>query len=168
MVGAACCGLLVGSTDVGGVPEVLPPHMVRLAAPRADEIVEALSRALDELIEVVEDPKGQEKRAFEFHEEVKQMYDWHDVARRTELVYNSLMDPERTPNVSLRDRLLRFLRVGPVAGKIFMLVAALDTLLWWFLEWLQPAERIEIARELPLFPAQSDEQHCQGRTALTL
>jgi phosphatidylinositol glycan class A protein len=29
IVEAASCGLLVVSTKVGGVPEVLPPHMIR-------------------------------------------------------------------------------------------------------------------------------------------
>ena len=35
---AACCGLLVVTTDVGGVPEVLPPHMVYLAKTKVDEL----------------------------------------------------------------------------------------------------------------------------------
>ncbi len=34
IVEAASCGLLVVSTKVGGVPEVLPPHMLRLAEPK--------------------------------------------------------------------------------------------------------------------------------------
>lgn len=33
MLEAASCGLLVVSTNVGGVPEVLPPHMVYLSKP---------------------------------------------------------------------------------------------------------------------------------------
>jgi len=33
---AACCGLLVVSTRVGGVPEVLPSHMIHLARPEED------------------------------------------------------------------------------------------------------------------------------------
>jgi phosphatidylinositol N-acetylglucosaminyltransferase subunit A len=36
---AACCGLLVVTTDVGGVPEVLPPHMAYLAKPEEKSIV---------------------------------------------------------------------------------------------------------------------------------
>jgi phosphatidylinositol glycan class A protein len=35
---AACCGLLVVTTDVGGVPEVLPPYMAYLAKPKEDEL----------------------------------------------------------------------------------------------------------------------------------
>lgn len=36
---AACCGLLVVTTDVGGVPEVLPPHMGYLAKPDEKSII---------------------------------------------------------------------------------------------------------------------------------
>lgn len=36
IVEAASCGLLVVSTKVGGVPEVLPNHMIRFAQPNAE------------------------------------------------------------------------------------------------------------------------------------
>ena len=43
---AACCGLLVVSTDVGGVPEVLPPFMALLAKPRVEDLVFQLEKAI--------------------------------------------------------------------------------------------------------------------------
>ena len=43
---AACCGLLVVTTDVGGVPEVLPPHMAYLAKPDEKSIVRQLRAAI--------------------------------------------------------------------------------------------------------------------------
>ena len=43
---AACCGLLVVSTDVGGVPEVLPPHMAYLAKPDEKSILKQLCLAV--------------------------------------------------------------------------------------------------------------------------
>ena len=43
---AACCGLLVVSTDVGGVPEVLPKHMAYLARPDEESIIRQLGTAI--------------------------------------------------------------------------------------------------------------------------
>ncbi|CAL1137393.1 unnamed protein product, partial [Cladocopium goreaui] len=146
IVEAAACGLMVVSTNVGGVPEVLPPHMTRLAAPRVDAVVEALEDALLCL------PPAE--AAERFHAEVKEMYSWQDVAHRTEAVYRE--EVLRQPRLSLRQRLLGFLHVGPVSGKLFMLLVALDTLLYWLLEWLQPASEVQMAWDAP--PWRSKDQ----------
>jgi phosphatidylinositol glycan class A protein len=71
---AVSCGLYCVSTKVGGVPEVLPPHMVHFAEPNVVAIVEALTDAI---------PLTKLVRPRELHAQVKAMYNWHDVARRT-------------------------------------------------------------------------------------
>ena len=43
---AASCGLLVVSTKVGGVPEVLPPPMIKFAKPDPDALAEVLADAI--------------------------------------------------------------------------------------------------------------------------
>uniref|UniRef100_A0A5K3FHZ3 phosphatidylinositol N-acetylglucosaminyltransferase n=1 Tax=Mesocestoides corti TaxID=53468 RepID=A0A5K3FHZ3_MESCO len=49
IVEAASCGLLVVSTRVGGVPEVLPPHMIRLAPASASGLASTLANAIEEV-----------------------------------------------------------------------------------------------------------------------
>jgi phosphatidylinositol glycan class A protein len=46
MLEAASCGLLVVSTDVGGIPEVLPPGMAYMAKPDAESLCIQLFRAI--------------------------------------------------------------------------------------------------------------------------
>jgi len=46
MLEAASCGLLVVSTNVGGIPEVLPPGMAYLAQPNAISLTKELLKAI--------------------------------------------------------------------------------------------------------------------------
>ena len=76
---AACCGLLVVSTKVGGIPEVLPSEMIFLAQPEEDSVFMVLSQAIIMMHEKKIDTSH-------FHETIQKLYSWRDVAKRTEKV----------------------------------------------------------------------------------
>ncbi|GAV64347.1 Glycos_transf_1 domain-containing protein/PIGA domain-containing protein [Cephalotus follicularis] len=128
---AASCGLLTVSTRVGGVPEVLPDDMIVLAEPDPGDMVQAISKAISLLPTI--DPQL-------MHNRMKKLYSWHDVARRTEIVYDRAL---RCSNQNLLDRLSRYLSCGALAGKIFCLVMIVDFLLWCLLQLWKPAGDIE-------------------------
>ena len=52
IVEAASTGLLVVSTEVGGVPEVLPPDMIHFAEPSAESLVEKVTAAIPLITDV--------------------------------------------------------------------------------------------------------------------
>ncbi|CAG8625155.1 9488_t:CDS:2, partial [Acaulospora colombiana] len=84
---AACAGLYVVSTRVGGVPEVLPEDMVSFAMPNEDDIVHALNKAIAIVSANGHDP-------IKAHQRIKSMYDWESVTERTEKVYDEIMERE--------------------------------------------------------------------------
>ncbi|KAI8058671.1 uncharacterized protein B0P05DRAFT_581558 [Gilbertella persicaria] len=77
IVEAACAGLFVVSTKVGGVPEVLPSHMINYASPEEDDLVIAISKAIHMFRFGQIDPS-------KFNDQLKDMYNWSNVAERTE------------------------------------------------------------------------------------
>ncbi|XLR38655.1 hypothetical protein S83_023315 [Arachis hypogaea] len=135
---AASCGLLTVSTRVGGVPEVLPDDMIILAEPDPGDMVLAIERAISMLPKV--DPQV-------MHNRMRELYNWHDVAKRTEIVYDRAL---KCPNQNLLERLSRYLYCGVWAGKLFFLVMIVDFLFWRLLELWQPAEDIEEIPDLTL------------------
>jgi phosphatidylinositol N-acetylglucosaminyltransferase subunit A len=153
IVEAASCGLYVVATAVGGVPEVLPPHMTIFSKPEEDgppprtpshktnmtDLIRATTQAISTLRRKAVNPKL-------FHQEIRNMYSWNDIALRTEKVYNEITS--RTP-LPLIDRLKRYYGCGAWAGKLFCLLVALDFLLLWFLEFCAPRERVDVARDWP-------------------
>lgn len=164
IVEAASCGLYVVATRVGGIPEVLPTHMIEFAAPEEDEIVEATGRAIAKL-------RAGKVRTELFHEQVKQMYSWTDVAERTERVYDGISGaidqnefyqgggssgiwsvPRGRTGVqsfALIERLKRYYGCGVWAGKLFCLCAIIDLLLYIILEIFAPRSRIDICKDWP-------------------
>jgi phosphatidylinositol N-acetylglucosaminyltransferase subunit A len=75
---AASCGLLCVSTNVGGIPEVLPPDMIYMAPARPKPLIEQLEMAIKNYKNIP---------CTKMHETVKNLYSWHNVAERTERVY---------------------------------------------------------------------------------
>ena len=71
--------MLVVSTKVGGVPEVLPKRMIIFAKPEEDDLVNAVGRAIEMI-------RLKEVIPIKFHDEIKEMYSWVNVAERTEKV----------------------------------------------------------------------------------
>lgn len=131
---AVSCGLFVVSTKVGGIPEVLPKDMIEYAV---DTTPIALANAIELAI-----PKMKHVKPMVFHERVRKMYNWHDVAKRTAVVYEQIGESKQ---YDLYERFCRYYGIGPIAGGLACIVVAMMHLYWRFLEWLVPRHSIEIA-----------------------
>ncbi|MCJ1308498.1 Phosphatidylinositol N-acetylglucosaminyltransferase gpi3 subunit [Agyrium rufum] len=163
IVEAASCGLYVVCTQVGGIPEVLPPEMTVFAKPEEDSLVAATEKAIAAL-------RAGKIRTEGFHDLVKTMYSWTNVAQRTERVYDGItgaLSEEEfygdyttggwsaargragVQSFALIDRLKRYYGCGTWAGKLFCLCAVIDYLLFVFLEMWAPRSNIDIAKDWP-------------------
>jgi phosphatidylinositol glycan class A protein len=165
IVEAASCGLYVVCTQVGGIPEVLPGHMTVFAKPEEDDLVAATGRAIAEL-------RANKVRTGDFHDQVKKMYSWTDVAKRTERVYDGISGAlseadfygyeaadaaswsatrgrAGVQSFALIDRLKRYYGCGIWAGKLFCLCAVIDYIIFLLLELWAPRDAIDIARNWP-------------------
>eukprot|EP00004_Rigifila_ramosa_P018377 TRINITY_DN4564_c0_g1_i2.p1 TRINITY_DN4564_c0_g1~~TRINITY_DN4564_c0_g1_i2.p1 ORF type:complete len:448 (-),score=121.24 TRINITY_DN4564_c0_g1_i2:47-1342(-) len=135
---AASCGLVVVSTCVGGVPEVLPDDMVHLARPEPNDMVGAVCAAIERVQTNRVDPST-------FHSRLKQMYSWANVAERTERVYTHVL---QSPQPSLLDKLHCYSNCGPFAGKLFCCMFAFVWLVWKLLQLLDDSHT-DICPEFP-------------------
>jgi len=84
---------------------------------------------------------------YQLHDEVKNMYNWNDVAIRTEKVYDRVTSMEPVP---LIDRMKKFYGCGVWAGKLFCMLVAFNYLVWCILEYFSPKRKIELAIDFPI------------------
>lgn len=140
IVEAASCNLFVVSTNVGGIPEVLPSRMTRFSRPEEDDLVEAV-------IELIRNMQAGKIDTSSFHSQVEKMYSWDNIACRTEKVYQ-LLDLT-TLNQPLWYRIAKFYDFGFFAGKLFVLCVVVDIFILYWLEWWYPASHIDLASKWP-------------------
>lgn len=177
IVEAASCGLYVVCTQVGGIPEVLPSHMTTFAKPEEDDIVAATGKAITAM-------RAGKIRTEKFHDEVKKMYSWSNVAMRTERVYDGICgtisedefygfdtsgynNGSRIRDFALIDRLKRYYGCGIWAGKLFCLCVVVDYLFFLFLEWWFPRENIDICPDWPRKPPARDKAQDSMKIAMS-
>lgn len=139
VVEAASCGLQVVSTNVGGLPSVLPKELIKLTEPKVESLVLGVKAAIDDL----------NSKKFvspdEAHETIKKNYSWSDVAKQTEKVYSSIM---LEPTQSLSHRIKLYQQpsniVESIYKYIFILIIIINQLILIVLDWLNPRSYIDL------------------------
>ncbi|XP_011495421.1 PREDICTED: N-acetylglucosaminyl-phosphatidylinositol biosynthetic protein isoform X2 [Ceratosolen solmsi marchali] len=135
IVEAASCGLQIVSTKVGGIPEVLPPDLIYLVEPNVSALIEGLEHAISD------HHAGKVLCPTEIHKRIGSFYNWHNVTKRTEVVYNSVQNKEKR---NIGKQLSSYVRsnVWP-----YLLVVSWCYIVLCFLEYFVPRKFIDIAKD---------------------
>lgn len=169
IVEAASCGLQVVSTRVGGIPEVLPSNLIHLTDATVDSLHTGLMTAIDKLqkyrktITTNGFTKSTNSPAessaandvlcpYECNEILRKLYNWNDITRRTELVYQRVM---LEPDPPYGDKLNCYLNTCIP----FILVVSFSYLFLKFLDIIQPRKYIDIAIESKRIISHQSPQH---------
>ncbi|KAI5633619.1 PIGA (GPI anchor biosynthesis) domain-containing protein [Phthorimaea operculella] len=145
IVEAAACGLKVVSTKVGGIPEVLPENMIYLTEPKVPSLVEGIELAMKDI------QKGKIICPFECNKKIRNMYNWMDITRRTEIVYDKIsLNKNRCLGLQLKS--YSTCGVWP-----FMLLITLTYLLLQLCEKIHKRKNIDLARDLNLIANTKDK-----------
>ena len=131
---AVSCGLQCISTRVGGVSEILPNDLIRFALPNVIDIINVCCHVID-TYQPVSDVWAQ-------HNRVAQMYNWHNVAERTERVYNQITEQDKLSHI---DKLCNYYKIGIFSGKLYCLVYCYLLIYHYIIHWLYPISNIDIA-----------------------
>lgn len=131
---AASCGLLIVSTSVGGIPEILPGYILMLSKPTIDSIFLTLTNAIYKI-------KTESFNKLKRHNEIKKMYSWNLVSRRIRKVYE---EAEKTKPQTLKKRILKRIQISKMSGFFFSIFIVFGNILYNILEKIFPRNTIDI------------------------
>lgn len=105
----------------------------------------------------------------EMHDKIKSMYNWRDVAKRTEIVYNRIQSNKNVDTsliskihkykyfvlliflyfkIFIEIKIFRFRNCGYLGYYVISFIFILDFLLISFLEYLNPADKIDKSEDI--------------------
>jgi phosphatidylinositol glycan class A protein len=134
---AACSGLLVVSTNVGGVPEVLPDDMIMLS----DPTVESMVKCVREAVQV----DRTDAVAYEQHQRIRDVYSWERVAEETILIYEKVLCRHRR---GFLERMSCYLSLNGITGFVVCSLALIVEAWVRIVEWWQPIHQIDRVPDL--------------------
>lgn len=124
------------STKVGGIPEVLPSDLIYLVEPTVPALIEGLEMAIADY------KKGNVGCPFETHRRIGLYYNWFNITKRTEIIYNLV---KREAKRNLGQRLANQIQSGVLA---YLLVVSLCYIILQVLEFLVPRKVIKILNQI--------------------
>lgn len=142
IVEACSVGLHIVSTKVGGVPEVLPESLnVILAQPDVPSLINALEETIARIHRFRRGASEKEDITcpFKTNQIVANLYNWTDVAIRTEKIYKKVLDE---PAKTVKDVMENIISRSGVY--LYLLVSTLCHLILIFMSWFQPFDQIDI------------------------
>lgn len=128
---AVACGLKVVSTNVGGIPEILPEDMLLLCDPNCKSLIKQLDIAM------------QTYKNFspsEFNRRIAKYYSWRNVAERVETLYEEVLDSEQ-PSVGF----IQFEMLKTWSHYIYWVGLLLNTIMKFILNFFCPVDTFETA-----------------------
>lgn len=158
---AASCGLFVVSTNVGGVPEVLPDDLILMGNPSVEDLSTVLAVAIREKVAIVkgEITNSPSHNPMEAHQRIRNMYSWDSVASRTVQVYEKVLKMKR---LTFLQRLARYRTVGPFSGYVVCVIAISLHFIRKMIDYWQPVEHIDAIPDLnPLDVCNDVSKGCQ-------
>lgn len=147
---AACCNLLVVTTNVGGVPEVLPDRMVYLSHPSSEDLKEKLCHAIEDVPHL---------DTSDFYDELKNIYSWDEVAKKTIKVYDSVVN---MPYPNILSRTKNAFASGTVVWFLTYCYLHLEFMVLFLIEMLWPAENIDILPDFDSVRYKEEGKHNFG------
>lgn len=149
---AACAGLHVVTTNVGGIPEVLPDddQICTLCEPNVNSMVEALMEAVDGVMTVSDEDFN--KRRNKQHKIVKSLYTWEKIAVKIEKIYSEILEKKKAQGLMIGERLDRYLKRNydsptncdyQATGVLFVLSVCFSLVIWFCLDFFDDRRSIK-------------------------
>ena len=107
-----------------------------------NDLIEKLSKAIEVTIYDINI-----NTRYKWYNVLREAYSWQSVAQRTETVYYKTLKHKK--ETCLLKRLKLYYDIGPLLGKVLVLLVLVDWLLIKFWDWWYPKDQIEKVIDFP-------------------